>query len=506
MNDAESESEARRDPEPISVVDSTPNDAEATRSDEATLVEAPPSGERRRTPSKSSLGSRPKKSVSFSDGPDESDDGIVADNRPRRNGRKPGSSLGSISEVDVNVTSSPKEPIRFVDRRFLPSLAFSDEKDGVVNISLPSKKSLIADVIISSILIILYVASNVFSLLVAVHYHDDGETSSFLAVLLLVLIPSIIVQIASFRLGDVDNDDFITLLHLLQLGVFARYFKLLHKSLQLSREIVIRQTELLATLSLFHVFLSTGPQLLLQMYLVYDLEATTPAILVISLCVQTLAFAYSLAFNQVEFRAAMSLKFPRLTILFLWRVFLLASRAVAIAVFARKHDYWVFLVLGFHVLGFIVINTTWIFYIERQCLSPTGCLQAFSLAYMHLYEFFNWTEGQTRYRYLIFYSATFLENTLLFIFWFQDKSGRWEGVLSAAFVWGGFVVGMIFMIVYYQFLHPNRWEKKFVQVIMERRGPPVARRGKRNEYVTTSPPPPPPSPSPGADKRKETTL
>eukprot|EP00118_Oscarella_pearsei_P005639 m.25946 g.25946 ORF g.25946 m.25946 type:complete len:533 (+) comp29030_c1_seq2:796-2394(+) len=441
------------------------------------------------TPTVSNEKRKSKKSVSFREDVESGDESQPGAGRshPRRNGR-PGS-LSAVSETASRMDEGqlPKElpdhsrGISFVERRFVPSVGFGEGVSDVVRLSPQSKRSLIVDVIMSSLLMIFYVLSSVLNLFVAVHYFNSLY-GWFLVILLLVLVPSAVAQIVSYLAGSNQgthsNDDFVTLLHIFQLGVISRYAKLLGKGVGGNRNLVLHQAEFLTTLGLFHGCLSNGPQLIVQLYLMIE-EKEVSALFVISVCVNAISLAVCLALNRVELRATIRLKVIRFSVMFLWRFFLISSRASAIAVFAVAHHFYVFLILGFHLLGFVVISSVWVIYKERRCLSPLGWFQSLVLSYIHVFDFFNWTEGQTRYRFLIFYSATFLENTLLFIFWYQDENGNWYAVLLACIVWLGFGLGMAFMTVYYQCLHHNQWENRFAQEIISRRGSQASNQSKQ---------------------------
>lgn len=330
------------------------------------------------------------------------------------------------------------------------------------NLKKEDKKALVTDVVISTVFVTLYIISVILNLAISVHYHGN-HFQWFLVILLLTIIPSVITQIASYMLGSRDehsNDDTITILHLLQLGVISRYSRLVWKGMKGNRNTVITQSELLSAVSLFHSLLSLGPQLIIQLFLMAEFHDTTP-ILLITVCIQSMTFAYSLAFHRLELRAEIVMKLTRLLAMFLWRFLIISSRVVAIAMFMNEYGVWIILILTIQVIIFVVVHMIDA-RIKHGWLNSVDFLQSIMLSYIHLFCFFNHLEGQTRYRYILYYGCIFMENTMLILIWFARNANEWYGPLALCVVWIGFGLGIICMVLYYHFLHHSKWESRTI--------------------------------------------
>lgn len=76
---------------------------------------------------------------------------------------------------------------------------------------------------------------------------------------------------------------------------------------------------------------------------------------------------------------------------------------------------------------------------------------------IHIFCFFNMKDGHTRYRALAFYSVIFIENTIMLTLWYGEQESKEEiyAIPALGFVWGGFFVGILVMILYYISCHPT---------------------------------------------------
>ncbi|KAG9347946.1 hypothetical protein JZ751_003963 [Albula glossodonta] len=133
--------------------------------------------------------------------------------------------------------------------------------------------------------IILYIVDIGSDIWVAVHFYKDGHYTWFALTLSLVLFSSVVIQTFSYTWF---RDDFGTTRthlifpHLMQLGMFTRYFQLLKKGVKAiksnyspdHREVFAMGTDL-SMLRLFESFLESAPQLLLQLYIILNYKQTS---------------------------------------------------------------------------------------------------------------------------------------------------------------------------------------------------------------------------------------
>merc|ERR1712013_494829 len=81
-------------------------------------------------------------------------------------------------------------------------------------------------------------------------------------------------------------------------------------------------------------------------------------------------------------------------------------------------------------------------------------------AFLHIFCFVNHKEGATRVRITIMYTVFLLENSLFAGLWLGYVSTSYVGMgvlqwLLVVSVWGCFVLGVICMLFYYRYFHPN---------------------------------------------------
>lgn len=85
------------------------------------------------------------------------------------------------------------------------------------------------------------------------------------------------------------------------------------------------------------------------------------------------------------------------------------------------------------------------------------------VAFIYIFTFFNIRDEPTRYKYLIFYSICFLENTALLFIWFLPPTLKatgnedifWLRVAGIVGDYALFFIGLISMVLYYVYFHPS---------------------------------------------------
>jgi hypothetical protein len=118
-----------------------------------------------------------------------------------------------------------------------------------------------------------------------------------------------------------------------------------------------------------------------------------------------------------------------------------------------------------------IIMTGWLFVLDRTnfCTSsPAGAtkkeqagefLFAATLGLVYIFTYITPSEGRTRLRYLVYYGVCFAENLLLAATWASQSSLRvintWYFLPLLIFSIVPFIVGIVFMILYYLYFHPK---------------------------------------------------
>lgn len=125
------------------------------------------------------------------------------------------------------------------------------------------------------------------------------------------------------------------------------------------------------------------------------------------------------------------------------------------ALFASIYGWWVFVLAAAHW----TVMTAWLIWQHKSYHKSNYDeipLHAV-IGVIHIFCFFNTKQGPTRYRAVIFYILIFIENTVMFGLWYreQDSRDKMYGLPALVFVWGGFFVGIFFMLLYYHGCHPK---------------------------------------------------
>lgn len=136
------------------------------------------------------------------------------------------------------------------------------------------------------------------------------------------------------------------------------------------------------------------------------------------------------------------------------------SRVASLSAVAYLFPHWTVLACAIH----IAVMTTWLqFYDTSPFCSHTKLGQmSFSLALgaVYLFTYILPVEGRTRYRYTVYYSICFIQNITCMSLWYvyADNLVRtsiyFYPILVLCVV--PYVIGIVFMVIYYAFLHPKR--------------------------------------------------
>lgn len=215
-------------------------------------------------------------------------------------------------------------------------------------------------------------------------------------------------------------------------------------------------------LRLFQAFLESAPQMVLQLYIMAA-QSTFHLSTAIAAGCSTLSLIWTLvAYSRVlrYRRANGSLSCIGFLFQVLWRTCMVTSRVVALVLFATHFTKWLFVAVAAHWL----IMTLWLICQRSKfCTDEQGQNHPFReklfstvIGFIYIFCFFNIREGLTRKRLVLFYSFMLVENSLLVAMWYPNRTIQGMAVFAAlVVVWGGFALGVLCMILYYNFYHPS---------------------------------------------------
>ncbi|XP_056377910.1 XK-related protein 4 [Hyla sarda] len=260
-----------------------------------------------------------------------------------------------------------------------------------------------------------------------------------------------------------------SVIHILQLGQLWRYFHTIYLGIR-SRQSgeherwrfywkMVYEYADVSMLHLLATFLESAPQLVLQLCIVVQTQSLL-AIQGLTAAASLVSLAWALASYQKALRDSRDDKKPisymAVIIQFCWHFFTIAARVITFALFASVFQ----LYFGIFIVLHWCIMTFWIVHCETEfCITKwEEIVFDMVVGIIYIFSWFNVKEGRTRCRLFIYYFVILLENTALSTLWYIYKSPK---ILDAfaipalCVVFSSFLTGIVFMLMYYAFFHPN---------------------------------------------------
>ncbi|XP_078594706.1 XK-related protein 6-like [Branchiostoma floridae x Branchiostoma japonicum] len=252
-------------------------------------------------------------------------------------------------------------------------------------------------------------------------------------------------------------------LHFLQLGTIVRYIRTLKYGCESQQEreryqYVVYEWADVCMLRLFEAFLESAPQLTLQLYILAH-EGERDLLTIVTCAASLVSLAWALVAYHKALREVRpdkkNLSFTGVGLRMMWRLFEVVARVVALSLFAAKFEWIMFVVVGVH----FILMFLWLLWQDTKFCDNRGeeWVFDFVMAIVHVFCWFNVKEGRTRYRAAAYYTFVYLENAALIGLWYWKVMD--EDVLykyaALVLVLGGFLAGIIIMVLYYLFFHPN---------------------------------------------------
>ncbi|KAM7119227.1 XK-related protein 5 isoform 1-T1 [Ciconia maguari] len=341
-----------------------------------------------------------------------------------------------------------------------------------------------------------------------IHYLVRGQLGWF-GLTVACLVPGYAAQLLSilwFRADGRPRSCWLLVLHLLQLGLWKRYWDVLRMAAKAGGSAhageVLMQHGDVCVLRLLEALLQTLPHLLLQAYVVV---AVDPAGFVpgVSAGLSLLSLAWALVSYS---RFACLLKPGHLCppaaailCLLLWRTGMLGTRVLALVLFARLYSCWVFAVAGktrdhlphvpspcqpqgyswcwsalqpppgtalpFQSLPLAGVHwllmAFWLVAQQTDIVAQPCRWRLFNclVGAVYIFCYVNVRPGPSKHRVAVFYAIMLMENTLLLLLATRFLQAELRNSLCVTgAVMSGSVIGAAALVVYYSLLHPKSTE------------------------------------------------
>ncbi|XP_037989991.1 XK-related protein 5 isoform X3 [Motacilla alba alba] len=297
-----------------------------------------------------------------------------------------------------------------------------------------------------------------------IHYLVRGQLGWF-GLTIACLVPGYAAQLLSilwFRADGHAPGCWLLALHLLQLGLWKRYWDVVRAAAKMGGGAgeLLAQLGDVSVLRLLEALLQTLPHLLLQAYVVV---AVDPAGFIpgVSAGLSLLSLAWALVsyshFTSLLKPGHLSPPAAVILCLLLWRTGMLGTRVLALVLFARLYSFWVFAVAGVHWL----LMSFWLGAQQTDIVAQPCRWRLFNclLGAVYIFCYINVRPGPSRTRVAVFYAIMLMENTLLLLLGTRFLQVELRNSLTVTgAVMSGSLIGATALVIYYSLLHPKSTE------------------------------------------------
>ncbi|GFX16930.1 XK-related protein 6 [Trichonephila clavipes] len=267
--------------------------------------------------------------------------------------------------------------------------------------------------------------------------------------------------------------------HLVLLGPVIRYAELFLYGLHTCdrkdpkrhqyRLMFLQEDRDVCLLTLVGSFVKSAPQLVLQMYILVQNRIPLNMHTVRAQAVNLVAALVELSLAQSAYHRARRRATPfkqnmtkiGTAIQFFSHCCVIASRVMALASFASVFGHWIFIFCAIHWC----LMTSWLIFLRTSfCVSSTGHPRPIEefifnivIGVIYVFCFVNVKEEPTRWKYATYYFIIWIENLVLVILWYLKADPKlWFRVPLLTSVIISLAVGLLTLVIYYKYLHPNK--------------------------------------------------
>lgn len=228
----------------------------------------------------------------------------------------------------------------------------------------------------------------------------------------------------------------------------------------------IAQLQDVSTLGVLEAFMEEAPQVALQIYILLrrggvDLGSFEDLIVVLSIPKSLALFALHLLIYARYLRDGDE-ESPQMSwcsfgslLYFVWRLFMLTSRILALALFASHFTRFVFVVAGIRlILSYALLWRQKCEYFEGAPIKQE--LFRCAIAYVHMFCFFPLEGKNTRKWGYPYYILTLIENSTIVLLWnFVARYNLKFRITMLTAEWTTFAIGIASLVLFYRCFHPS---------------------------------------------------
>lgn len=225
-------------------------------------------------------------------------------------------------------------------------------------------------------------------------------------------------------------------------------------------------------LRMLHAFVQSTPLLLIQLQLLFsksldditDLDRVAASLALVSVCWALASFGKNVRRKNMD---RLVLTWLGIVCQFFWRLGTVSARVTALSLYAALYSHWVLLLLLLHWLTvFLWLLAPNNLFKDEDTPVPTRLYHCGVVACVYTLDYINLQQNASKLKLVAFYAVMLLENLLLVLLWcvvYKDSKVVWFESHAILVVWAGFLLGIMFMLLYYKCFHINVLKQIYVE-------------------------------------------
>nr|XP_037270975.1 XK-related protein 6-like [Rhipicephalus microplus] len=304
---------------------------------------------------------------------------------------------------------------------------------------------------------------------IALYTYGSNEMWVYFSIMLsLAVLPNLVIQAfsISWQMADENPSTLVKVVNLLLFGTIHKQWLTIRNCCRAYKtkakkdyDTFSKHRSDLYLLDLYKSFMKSAPQLVLQIYILFDTKDWRP--MTVGTPITSLV---ALAKGMVDYDIDLRHRCPDLTSLswfgvilhLLWRLGIVTSRIGAMVLMAAVNDYWAIAYFGIHFVMTSIFAFTMTQDLVRREIAPNTplwqqCAHGIAMGAALTFSFFNVADSSSQPWMIIMYTYASMQSAEAVVHFFNDwvNTGQpLHGMVAMAIVFGSFMLGLIAMLVY----------------------------------------------------------